>query len=281
MGGEDDVDPQSIAPIREAGKAYVEALNHGDAKALAALWTASGVYVDADGRSFNAHALIEQHFSDDTETENLEKVPVDSDSTIRFVTPDVAVEEGSSRATSATGEEVVTGGYSAIWVKRNDRWMLDSLREWESTSVAKDGPLDALSWIIGDWVGHGEGFVVKASAHWSENKKFIVRRFSVEQGGEQMHSGTQRIGWDPAAETIRSWVFDSDGGIVEGIWHQEGVAWIIKTAGVLADGSRYSGANFLIFEGNDCCVLKSTHVTVNGTAVDNSVVEFRRTHTDQ
>jgi len=153
MGGEDDVDPQSIAPIREAGKAYVEALNHGDAKALAALWTASGVYVDADGRSFNAHALIEQHFSDDTETENLEKVPVDSDSTIRFVTPDVAVEEGSSRATSATGEEVVTGGYSAIWVKRNDRWMLDSLREWESTSVAKDGPLDALSWIIGDWVG--------------------------------------------------------------------------------------------------------------------------------
>ncbi len=281
MGDEGDSSPEPSAEIRSAGKAYIEALHRGDAKAMAAHWTADGVYVDADGHSFNAHEMIEQHFGGKQAKETIEQVPDNADSTFRFVTPEVAVEEGTSRAPSAAGEELVTGGYSAIWVKKNNRWLLDSLREWVSADVAPTNPLDALSWLIGDWVGQGEGFVVTTSAHWSENQKFIVRRFSVKHEDGQMHTGTQRIGWDPAAQSIRSWVFDSDGGIVEGVWSREGDAWIIKTGGVLADGSRYSGANFLVHEGDDCCVLKSSHVTVDGVEVENSVMEFQRTQLGQ
>lgn len=35
--------------------------------------------------------------------------------------------------------------------------------------------------------------------------------------------GTQVIGWDPAAGTIRSWMFDSDGGFGEGTWSKKAV----------------------------------------------------------
>jgi len=277
VGGERNVGSQASA-VRQAGKDYIEALNRGDAKALATLWTPDGVYVDATGRTFKAREMIEQNFADTTATENGEKLPVDANSSIRFVTSDVAIEEGTSRSPSTAGEETVTGGYSAIWVKKDDRWLLDNLREWASADVAPENPLDALSWIIGDWVGHGDGSEVTTSAYWSGNRKFILRRFSIEQDGKQVLTGTQRIGWDPAAKSIRSWVFDSDGGIVEGVWTPEDDAWIIKTAGVLADGSRCTCANFLVPEGTDRFTFLSSHVTVDGTPVENSVMEFQRTH---
>ena len=38
----------------------------------------------------------------------------------------------------------------------------------------------------------------------------------------------QVIGWDPAAKQVRSWVFDSGGGIGEGIWTKQGDKWIKK-----------------------------------------------------
>ena len=40
--------------------------------------------------------------------------------------------------------------------------------------------------------------------------------------------GTQVIGWDPAAGTIRSWMFDSDGGFGEGTWSKKDNSWIVK-----------------------------------------------------
>ena len=133
--------------------------------------------------------------------------------------------------------------------------------------------------MIGDWVGQGDEFVVTCSADWSENKKFIVRRFTVEREGRDVLSGTQRIGWDPSARRIRSWVFDSSGGIVEGRWRREGNSWIVKTTGVLSDGSQSSAVNFWVPEGGDRCVLKSSHVMVGEATMEDFVVEFRRTST--
>ena len=271
-----DSSEKQQSAIRAAGKAYIEALNRADKAALAAMWTENGVYVDATGKAFAARELIEQHFGDAAATENLEKVPVDSRSTIRLVTDDVAVEEGTSRTMVATGDEVVTGGYSAVWVMKGNRWLLDTLREWESSDIASQSPLQVIEWIIGDWISEANGIVVTSSAEWSENKKFILRHFTIKQDGVVLQSGTQRIGWDPVAQSIRSWTFDSHGGIVEGLWHHEAGSWIIKTAGVTPDGSRTTGATFLIPEGEDHCVVKSSHVMVGDVEVPESETEFHR-----
>ena len=74
------------AAVRQAGKAYVEALRRGNGKALAALWTADGVYVDATGHFVKAQELIEQHFGSDATTQTKNDATVDPDSSIRFVT---------------------------------------------------------------------------------------------------------------------------------------------------------------------------------------------------
>ena len=55
--------------------------------------------------------------------------------------------------------------------------------------------------------------------------------------------GTQVIGWDPAAGTIRSWMFDSDGGFGEGIWSKKDNSWIVKFSQVLPDGRKASATN--------------------------------------
>ena len=263
------------AAIRQAGKTYVEALRRGNGKALAALWTTDGVYVDATGRSVKAQELIEQNYGSDATTQTKNDAAVDPDSSIRFVTPNVAIEEGTSSATAASSVDGAAGHYTAIWVNHGQGWQLASLRELGIRSDSSR--LDALAWMIGDWVGKGDDLMVRSSANWSENKKFIVRRFTVEQAGTKVLGATQRIGWDPATGKIRSWVFDSEGGIAEGRWRSEGESWIVKTTGVLPNGSHSSAINFWIPDGEDRCVLKSSHVMVDDVAIEDSVIEFERT----
>ena len=63
--------------------------------------------------------------------------------------------------------------------------------------------------------------------------------------------GTQVIGWDPAADTIRSWMFDSDGGFGEGTWSKKDNSWIVKFNQVLPDGRKASATNiYTIVDGN-------------------------------
>ena len=49
-------------------------------------------------------------------------------------------------------------------------------------------------------------------------------------------SGTQRIGWDPALQKLRTWTFDSEGGFFHGLWTQDGDQWLLTASGVTADG---------------------------------------------
>jgi uncharacterized protein (TIGR02246 family) len=263
--------------IRQTSAAYVAALRQGDAKAVAAFWTTDGVYIDAAGRSLKARDLINEQLGQDAATEKDAQVGVESDSSIRFVTPGVAVEEGTVRSASASGVGDPAGSFTAIWVKKDRGWRLDSVREWKPPAREQTSRLNPLAWMIGDWIGQGDGFVVKCSADWSEKRRFIVRRFVVERDSGETLRGTQRIGWDPNARAIRSWVFDSDGGIVEGRWRRDGNSWIVKTTGVLPDGSESSAVNFWVPEGDQRCVLKSSHVLVGDASMEDSVVEFTRT----
>ena len=57
--------------------------------------------------------------------------------------------------------------------------------------------------------------------------------------------GSQRIGWDPSAKRLRSWVFDSEGGFGEGVWSKSGNQWIAKMTGVTSDGKTASSTNVI------------------------------------
>ena len=73
---------------------------------------------------------------------------------------------------------------------------------------------------------------------------------------------TQRIGWDPLTEQIKSWFFDSDGGYGHAYWTRNGNRWVIKSTGVLADGRIATATNILTRTGHNSARWHSTDRTV-------------------
>ena len=79
-------------------------------------------------------------------------------------------------------------------------------------------PLDQLEWLVGRWVDESDDCRITTKCSWTKHRKFLTRSFSVMMDDEVTLEGIQFVGWDPIARQIRSWTFDSEGGIGEGRW---------------------------------------------------------------
>jgi hypothetical protein len=84
-----------------------------------------------------------------------------------------------------------------------------------------------------------------------------LQEFKLQLNGRNAMNVSQRIGWDPVAKRIHSWVFDSEGGYGESAWTREGDAWIIKATGVRPDGTTASATNMLMPAGTDGYIWRS------------------------
>ena len=156
---------------------------------------------------------------------------------VRFVTPDVAIEEGRATVTlTGAGAASEITKYTVVYVKQDGRWLQSSLRDLKAEEPAAPERLKELEWLVGDWVNESSAAVVHSTCKWSDDKHYLLREFTVTVAGKPAMKGTQRIGWDPVAKQIRSWVFDSDGGFSEGSWSRLGDQWMIRSHGVHHDG---------------------------------------------
>ena len=252
--------------IRQAAASYTKALSTGDWQAAAGFWTENGSFRDASGKQFNARQTLQAQRKSESQP-SLEAS--DASSTIRFLTPSVAIESGELSADDARA------GYTAIWVNQ-EGWKLDQVDEWNARSPSESNMLEPLKWMIGDWVNDDGGIVTRVSVDWGENGQFLIRRFRVTRDGKEIVHGTERIGWDAARERIRSWAFDSTGGIGEATWLREGDGWIVRTISSLPSGMNASSVKFWIPDGPDTCVLRSSHASVGKTQLEDSTMEFRR-----
>ena len=233
-----------VRQIEAEVAAYVEAFNAKDATSLAPHWSETGVYVrPADGMRLVGRNAIEQEFHAAFEERPTAALVVTVDS-IRFVTPEVAIEEGTAEVNSA-GAATSRSGYAAVHVKRDGQWQVDSIREADlaATEEQAGNRLAELAWLVGDWVDQSETATVETSVTWTKNKTFLSYAFKVSTGGIDELEGTQVLGWDPVKKTIRSWMFDSDGGFGEGVWTRKSDRWEVKLRQVLADGRTASSTN--------------------------------------
>ncbi|HEX3727048.1 MAG TPA: DUF4440 domain-containing protein, partial [Pirellulales bacterium] len=73
----------------------------------------------------------------------------------------------------------------------------------------------------------------------------LLSEFTIQVAGHAVMKGSQRIGWDPLAKMLRSWVFDSEGGFSGGVYTRDGDRWIIKMTGVTHDGKPASATNVI------------------------------------
>ena len=136
--------------------------------------------------------------------------------------------------------------YKAIHVKTTEGWRIDSVREQEAAAPPPSHyeQLKPLEWMVGKWADKSEKAQIETSCRWATNQNFLVRTFRVFVDGQVDFEGTDVIGWDPHAQAIRSWLFDSDGGFGAGRWSgSEDGRWTVQSLHVLPDGRRASATN--------------------------------------
>jgi uncharacterized protein (TIGR02246 family) len=232
------------AAIRRVVDAFAKAYDAGDSKAVAALFAPDAEIVSEDGTTQQGRDAIETEFADVFKQHPKASIKIEVKS-IRFVSPALAIEEGTSIVSHDPDEPVEHTRYEVVHVKQSGVWQMASARDLPDEEASGEEQLNQLKWLIGDWVDEDPDALVETSYRWSENHHFILCDFTVNLNGQSAMTGTQRIGWDPLAKTIRSWSFDSEGGFTEGMWSREGNQWIIKTTGVSSDGKAASSTSYL------------------------------------
>jgi uncharacterized protein (TIGR02246 family) len=231
--------------IRAADEAYVQAYNRHDAKALANAWSPEAVYLNrATGAEVVGRPAITDQFAAYFKGEPDVKLAIRVES-IQFVSPNVAVERGTATTQSSkSGKE--EEGYNAVFVRRDGQWLLDRVTEKDSEEAPSHAEqLKPLEWMIGRWLDKDDNVDITTDCQWTKNRNFITRSFTVVTDGNINLSGMQIIGWDPAAKSIRSWTFDSDGGFSEGAWTLKKDRWFVRNKGVLPDGRNASMVNVI------------------------------------
>ncbi|HEY2154818.1 MAG TPA: SgcJ/EcaC family oxidoreductase [Isosphaeraceae bacterium] len=213
---------------------FERAFEAGDAKALAAMFT-DDAQISDDAGSTRGGANIEARFAAYFAEHPKAKLTVRIDD-LRFLTPDVAIEDGHAIVLPAGPGVPEKTRYTVVYVKQNGNWLQSSLREEDDEGVTVPERLKELEWLIGEWVNESQDAVVLSTCQWSDDKHYLLRDFTVSVAGKPALKGTQRIGWDAEKKQVRSWVFDSDGGFNEGYWSRLGDQWMVKAHGFHRDG---------------------------------------------
>jgi uncharacterized protein (TIGR02246 family) len=277
LAGQAKGDPKDKEAIQKNGEAFVAAFHKGDARAVAAFWTEDGDFTDQTGQQLKGRDAIEKAFRGlFAENKDL-KVRINSLS-LRFVTPDVAIEDGTNEVFPPDGGPPSRARYTIVHVKKDGQWRLSSVRETAFTPPSNYEHLRGLEWAIGDWAGEGEkGEGERISLAWSEGQNFIVGTFTTSHRNIAVGNATQWIGWDPLAKRIRSWVFDASGAFGEGSWTKEGNKWLIKSSLVLPDGKRATATFIVAPVDADTITLQSKDRTANGNRLpDTKEVRLKR-----
>jgi uncharacterized protein (TIGR02246 family) len=263
------------AVIRANIAQFVKAYNAGDAKAVAALFTPDGHIVDKDGNDVEGREDIAQTFADWFKAAPQKRIEVFVES-IQFLGADLALEMGSTKETPAPNEPPEYDKYTVIHVKRDGKWQMALARDEEGPPPTAQEELRPLAWLVGEWVDDGGSSVVYSSCRWSEDRNWLLQEFDLQVNGRNAMKVSQRIGWDPLAKCIHSWVFDSEGGTGESLWTPEGNGWIIKATGVRPDGTTASATNLLMPTGPDGYIWRSADRIVGGERQPPSEVKVVR-----
>jgi len=233
---------QDEKAIRLAAEAFAKAYNAGDAKAIGSLFAADGEIVSEEGQSTQGREGIEQVFAGIFKEHPKTHMDLAIES-LRFIGPDMAIEDGMATVTHGPDEPAQRSPYTVVHAGRGGKWLMASARDLPDDTPTPEEQLKQLQWMIGEWVDESPEALVMTSYRWTDNQCYILSEFKVQVGGRPVMTGTQRIGWDPLAKKIRSWVFDSEGGFGEGIWTRVGNQWIVKMTGVTRDGKIASATN--------------------------------------
>lgn len=103
--------------------------------------------------------------------------------------------------------------------------------------------LKDLAWLVGKWEDTDEDVDISFDNNWDKFNHFIIQHFKMKIDGENDLEGKQIIAWDAVKDQVHSWVFDSDGGVGEGMWERVDKSWYATMRFTLSDGRVASSIN--------------------------------------
>src|SRR5262245_58621928 len=156
-----------------------------------------------------------------------------------------------------------------MWTNTDGQWRIASTREFNDDPAPSPGDrLAPLDWLVGDWVSEDEDAAVEISYRWDEDQNFLLGDIRSTQAGKPLMKSTQRIAWDPRVGTVRSWLFDGDGGFAECNWTQVDDGWVIKTQATLPDGASGSATVTITQVTKDQFIVRGTERVAGGSRID-------------
>lgn len=263
----DHPDAAAMAEVRESGVRLTTAFNAGSVDDVAAVFLPKGELIDEEGTVYQGPAEIKTLLK-----AFFEKFPGAKLSTevelVRIVGP-VAIEDGTRTITTQDGSVKSQFRYTAVWAKADKEWQLASFRDFaDEPEPTPHDYLQPLAWLVGEWMNEGADGKVAITYRWSEDTNFLLGDYQFNAGGGAPRRSVQRIGWDPAAGRIRSWLFDADGGFSEGHWTVMDDGVVVKSSSVNPDGSTASATMTLIPAGSDRFTITGTDRIVGQTRED-------------
>lgn len=258
-----DLDDELVAAeVRGMLLEYLRAFRSRDAAAVAACWSESADNRSLDsGEETHGREQVEQVFQTLFEEDSSAEIDLDIQE-IRPLGGGVAVVDGISQLSFSTGDATASR-FSAIVMKKDGRWMLESVRE-----AATELPETSRGYAIrrvGEFAGRWESVTgrqdVSTHAFWTAGGGFLVRSHTMQAdtGDREI---TEIIGWDPVRQGIRSWSFASDGGFAEGSWTLDDDHFDVMLDGTTADGEIVTGRLTITRLGPDDLVTE-----MEGTAI--------------
>jgi uncharacterized protein (TIGR02246 family) len=233
------------AAIRKANKDFSAAYNKGDLGALVGLWTEDAEYTAETGKAYRGkeviRALLKKSMA--THKAGAHSIKVQS---VRLVKPDVALVEGTVTLTARDGS-AEHGRFSAVYSKHDGKWLISSVRDLP-TPDDEEKPhsfnrLQGLAWLVGEWVDKETDKTITIKGRWAAGQAYLVQEITVEEGDGKRTEMRHLITWDPLNETVRSWMFDSTGGVSEGLWERDGNTWSVQSEGWFGDGRTAQALN--------------------------------------
>jgi hypothetical protein len=274
-GAQDSVAVESAREeITSATRRFVSAFNNGDTPTLLSLCTRSGDFVDGSHpRVFfqdriKANAAFDANRQDSTPSGATVVMSINN---IRFVTPQVAMVDGTSVYRPSPDVVPNYSRYSAVWVYQNNNWLLDDIRENPVPDNSHNAHLRSLEWLTGSWMDNESDPRISVTYRWSSDGSYIEATCKSRLPGRGEHSGTQRIGWDARFGEFRSWTFDHRGAFSEGQWNAAEDSWTVELSGTTADG--YATADQIQIKKVDANTME--WVFTNGTQNGQRLPDFR------
>ncbi|BCX49672.1 SnoaL-like domain protein [Haloferula helveola] len=245
---DDDPNAAKLEKLEASAVSFVDAYNKGDAAALAKLFLPDGEITLADGGVVSGRDEIEEFYAEIFSPEETPQAALEAGS-VRFVTPAIAIEEGTFHVTAPDGE-VISHNYTAVQVQQDDgSWLTASVRDSLEDTAPPSEKMLGLEWIVGDWKIQAGGSTTWITFDWSDDGPFIDGRALTEEAGEESTSATWRIAWDPKRKGYTSWGFDALGGFTKSEWTEvDEASWMLRTRGVTADGESNVSTQTLVLD---------------------------------